>query len=308
MQNAIELDQVTKRFGAQIAVDQLELRVPLGSIYGFIGPNGSGKTTTLRMILRIIQPDAGRVRVLGQDQGATADNRLGYLPEERGLYKRMKVYDLLAFFARLKGVKNPRPAIDRWLDRLNARDWSRKRIDMLSKGMAQKIQFIAAVVAQPSLIVLDEPFSGLDPVNLELLREAILELRAQGTTVVLSTHDMDLAERMCDTIFMIFRGRKVLDGSMDSIHTRYPANHVRVRLENPEADLPPLSGVQSIERVGRFYEFILDDERMSQNLLRQLASQVSLTHFELVKPSLHDIFIHIARPEQNGQPPSAGGV
>ena len=301
MEHAIELDEVTKRFGAQTAVDRLELRVPKGSIYGFIGPNGSGKTTTLRMILRILQPDTGKVRVLGQEFGATADNRLGYLPEERGLYKRMRVYDLLAYFARLKGLRNSRPAIMHWLERLDAQPWARKRIDTLSKGMAQKIQFIAAVVASPQLIVLDEPFSGLDPVNLESLRDAILELRNQGTTVVLSTHDMDIAERMCDTIFMIFKGQKVLDGSMDAIHRQYPANHIRVRLEDAEADLPHLNGVHSIERIGRFIEFIISDEISSQNVLRQLAEQTSLTHFELVKPSLHDIFIHIARPNRNGQ-------
>lgn len=301
MAHAIELDDVTKRFGTQTAVDRLELRVPEGSIYGFIGPNGSGKTTTLRMILRILQPDTGTVRVLGQIFGATADNRLGYLPEERGLYKRMRVYDLLAYFARLKGLRNSRPAIMQWLERLDAQQWARKRIDTLSKGMAQKIQFIAAVVAKPQLIVLDEPFSGLDPVNLESLHDAILELRNQGTTVVLSTHDMDIAERMCDTIFMIFKGQKVLDGSMDSIHRQYPANHIRVRLADGAAELPQVDGIHSIARIGRFIEFIISDEISSQNVLRQLAEQSSLTHFELVKPSLHDIFIHIARPNPDSQ-------
>lgn len=301
MGHAIELDDVTKRFGAQTAVDRLELRVPEGSIYGFIGPNGSGKTTTLRMILRILQPDSGTVRVLGREFAAIADNRLGYLPEERGLYKRMRVYDLLAYFARLKGLRNARPVIMQWLERLDAQAWTRKRIDALSKGMAQKIQFIAAVVARPQLIVLDEPFSGLDPVNLETLREAILELRQQGSTIVLSTHDMDIAEKMCDTIFMIFQGQKVLDGSMDSIHRRYPANHVRVQLERVDSELPTLDGVHSVARIGRYFEFIMSDETNPQRVLRQLAEQTSLVHFELVKPSLHDIFIHIARPDTNGQ-------
>lgn len=297
MSYAIELHGVTKRFGAHTAVNQLELLVPEGSIYGFIGPNGSGKTTTLRMILRILQPDAGVVRVLGSDQGATADNRLGYLPEERGLYKRMRVYDLLAYFARLKGIRQPRQGILSWLQRLGADAWKRKRIDALSKGMAQKIQFIAAVIAHPRLVVLDEPFSGLDPVNLDMLRDAIIELRRQGTTVILSTHDMDIAERLCDTIFMIFQGKKVLDGSMDLIHAKYPANHIRVRLEDANAELPELPEIQAPRRIGRGFEFKIDEQVRCQDVLKRLVDRAAVIHFELVKPSLHDIFIDIARPQ-----------
>jgi ABC-2 type transport system ATP-binding protein len=202
----------------------------------------------------------------------------------------------LTYFARLKGLRNPKAAINYWLSRLGATGWDRKRIDTLSKGMAQKVQFIATVVANPKLVVLDEPFSGLDPVNMETLRDAILELREQGTTVIFSTHDMDVAERMCDTILMIFKGKKVLDGTMDSIHDNYAANRVRVRLDQPEAELPRLDGVHSIERVGRFFEFALTDPAGSNHVLRQLASRTTLEHFEIVKPSLHDIFIHIAQP------------
>ncbi len=301
MSFAIELENVTKRFGKHVAVDGLDLRVPEGSIYGFIGPNGSGKTTTLRMILRIIQPDSGTVRVLGATSGATADDRLGYLPEERGLYKRMRVYSLLKYFARLKGMREPKAAIDHWLKRLGAEGWGRKRIDTLSKGMAQKIQFVATVVANPKLVILDEPFSGLDPLNLETLRDAILELRKQGTTVIFSTHDMDVAEQMCDTILMIFEGKKVLDGTMNSIHAQFSARHIRVRLDQPDVQLPRLLGVHSIQRVGRFYEFILSDQTRSDDIVRQLANQVTLEHFEIVKPSLHEIFIHIAHPGGNGQ-------
>jgi ABC-2 type transport system ATP-binding protein len=298
---AIELENVTKRFGNQVAVDQLDLRIPTGSIYGFIGPNGSGKTTTLRMILRIFQPDEGTVRVLGSATGDTADQRLGYLPEERGLYKRMRVNSVLNYFARLKGVRDPQRSIDAWLERLGAESWGRKRIDALSKGMAQKIQFIAAVVSSPELIILDEPFSGLDPVNLEVLRDAILELRRQGTTVILSTHDMDTAENMCDTITMIFKGKKVLDGSMDAIHEQFPANHIRVRFSPVDAALPELSGTESIERIGRFHEIRLADQSRSQEVLRQLAGQANIEHFEIVKPSLHDIFVQIAQPDGHGK-------
>ena len=191
MTNAVELSGVTKKFRTQTAVDQLDLAVPKGSIYGFIGPNGSGKTTTIRMILRIFQPDAGTVSVLGKTSGTAADSRLGYLPEERGLYKRMKVYDVCAYYAKLKGHYNCHADIKEWLSRLGASDWAKKRVDALSKGMAQKVQFITSVVARPELLILDEPFSGLDPVNLEVLRDAVLEMRDRGTTVIFSTHDMD---------------------------------------------------------------------------------------------------------------------
>ncbi len=307
MSNAIELTDVTKRFGSQVAVDQLNLKVPEGAIYGFIGPNGSGKTTTLRMILRIFQPDDGTVEVLGQQHGKTADNRLGYLPEERGLYKRMKVIEVLKYYARLKGFYDCRQQIDDWLQRLGATDWAHKKIDALSKGMAQKIQFISAVVAKPQLVILDEPFSGLDPVNLESLKDAVLDLRRQGTTVVFSTHDMDMAEKMCDTIFMIYRGQKVLDGSLRSIQAEYPANDVRCRVENFPEDgsdnelgepaIPEIAGITKLGFDNGFHQFRLDDAEHLQPVLQTLASQRVVSHFEVIRPSLHDIFVQIARPE-----------
>ena len=296
MPNAIELNSVTKSFGKHVAVDQIDLVVPEGAIYGFIGPNGSGKTTTLRMILRIFQPDSGTINVLGQSYGKTADDRLGYLPEERGLYKRMKVRDILKYYARLKGMHDCQTEIDRWLERLGASSWANKKIDSLSKGMAQKIQFISAVVAKPQLVILDEPFSGLDPVNLESLKDAVLNLREKGTTIVFSTHDMDMAEKMCDTIFMIFNGKKVLDGTLTSIQDQYPADRVRVQFED-QSPLPTLNGVSEIESTGRFHEFRLDDVSRSQDVLQQLMEQRSVSHFEVIKPSLHDIFVRIARPE-----------
>jgi ABC-2 type transport system ATP-binding protein len=300
MTAAIELVQVTKSFGKQIAVDRLDLMVPAGAIYGFIGPNGSGKTTTLRMILRIFNPDRGVVRVLGRDSGKTADNRLGYLPEERGLYKRMKVYDILKYYAQLKGMYDCHQQIDVWLDRMNATSWAHKKIDALSKGMAQKIQFVSAVVAKPELLILDEPFSGLDPVNMETLRDAVLALRQQGTTIVFSTHDMDMAEKMCDTIFMIFNGKKVLDGTLDSIQAAYPANRVRVRLADEERfPAEKLVGVAEAKSNGKYYDILLDSPERSQGVLQQLVNCRTVNHFEVVRPSLHDIFVSIARPEQS---------
>lgn len=295
---AIELSGVTKRFGTQVAVDNLDLQVPEGSIYGFIGPNGSGKTTTLRMILRIFQPDSGVVSVLGQPAGRTADDRLGYLPEERGLYKRMKVRGLLTYYAQLKGLNDCRTAIDEWLERLDAGSWANKRIDGLSKGMSQKVQFISAVVARPRLLILDEPFSGLDPVNMEVLRDAILHVREQGTTILFSTHDMDVAEQMCDTIFMIFRGQKVLDGSLDAIQAQYPADCVRVRLSDPTSGIPTSNAILSVDTRGQYHELQLTEAAAARDVLRQLVAERDVEHFEIVRPSLHEIFVRIARPEQ----------
>ncbi len=304
--NAIELNQVTKRFGKQTAVDQIDLAVPEGAIYGFIGPNGSGKTTTLRMILRIFQPDEGVVTVLGGSQGKTADNRLGYLPEERGLYKRMKVRNVLQYYARLKGFYDCQSEIDSWLDRLGASEWANKRVDALSKGMAQKIQFISAVVAKPKLVILDEPFSGLDPVNLDSLRAAVLNLRQNGTTIVFSTHDMEMAEKMCDTIFMIFRGKKVLDGTLSSIQAAYPADEVRVQIdkfpqnggvnERGEFPVPAMDGISEVNFDGRFHRFRLEHPDCVQDVLNRLSGMRSIKHFEVVKPSLHDVFVKIAKP------------
>jgi len=311
MTNAIELSRVTKRFGKQTAVDSIDVCVPDGSIYGFIGPNGSGKTTTLRMILRIYQPDQGTVCVLGQTQGKTADHRLGYLPEERGLYKRMKVRDVLKYYARLKGCYDCNGQIDYWLDRLDATQWASKKVDALSKGMAQKIQFISAVVAKPQLVIFDEPFSGLDPVNLESLKDAVLSLRQSGTTIVFSTHDMDMAEKMCDSIFMIFNGKKVLDGSLDSIQSRYPADRVRLKIEYFPADgspnqfgesaVPDIEGISDIRFNGQHHTLKLDQPERIQDVLHQLSAQRVISHFEVIKPSLHDIFVQIAKPRQSNQ-------
>ena len=297
MSNAVQLTGVTKRFRENTAVDQLDLSIPEGAIYGFIGPNGSGKTTTIRMILRIFQPDEGSVTVLGESVGKTADDRLGYLPEERGLYKRMKVRHLLTYYAKLKGFYDCQSEIDAWLDRLGATGWDNKRIDALSKGMAQKVQFISAVVARPRLVILDEPFSGLDPVNMEVLRDAVLWLREQGTTVLFSTHDMNVAEQLCDTICMIHKGRKVLDGTLSKIRADFPTDRIRVRLSEPEADLPRVDGMVEYERRQEYHEFRLPDQSRLQQVLQELASEVNLEHFEVIRPSLHDIFVRIAKPE-----------
>ncbi len=299
MANVVEMGGVTKSFGAFKAVDDLSLEVPAGSIYGFIGPNGSGKTTTLRMIMRIYHPDPGTglIRVLGEDAHGAAHDRIGYLPEERGLYKKMKVRDVLAFYAELKGRRDYKGAVSSWLDRMELSDWADKKVETLSKGMSQKIQFIAAVIAEPELVILDEPFSGLDPVNMDVLRQAVLDLRQKGTTVIFSTHDMGVAERMCDFIFMIFQGRKVLDGTLDSIQTKFGQDTIRVRLAERDGDLADLSGVERVTDFGQTQELRMAPGTDTQELLAELMRRGRVTHFELARPSLHDIFVRIAGPE-----------
>lgn len=297
--NVVEIQDVTKSFGQQVAVNQLSLNVPRGSIYGFIGPNGSGKTTTLRMIMRIYHPDPGRghIRVLGEESFHAANDRIGYLPEERGLYKKMRVRELLRFYAELKGVRDFKGAVRRWLEHLHVEDWAEKKIETLSKGMAQKVQFIAAVIHDPELVILDEPFSGLDPVNMDVLRDAVLELRRRGTTVIFSTHDMLVSERMCDFIFMIYQGNKVLDGTLDAIQATFGQDTLRVRVEGNGVDLARIPGVVRITNFGQFLELRIEEQADTQAILSELMRRGRMTHFELTKPSLHDIFVRIAGEE-----------
>jgi ABC-2 type transport system ATP-binding protein len=298
MSDAIRLTDVSKRFAGVAAVDRLTLAVPGGSIYGFIGPNGSGKTTTLRMIMHILLPDEGAIEVLGSAQTAAARDRVSYLPEERGLYKKMPVRRLLRYYGQLKGcdVAALDPVIDEWMARLGMQGWGEKRVEALSKGMSQKVQFVAAVISKPALLILDEPFSGLDPVNADALKDAVLEMRRRGTTVVFSTHDMATAEKMCDRIFMIFRGKKVLDGTLDDIQAQYGLDTVRVRTAAGASVLGGMPEVKAVNDFGQLQEVQLTCD--PQRFLHQLAARTAVHHFEVTRPSLHDIFVRIARPAE----------
>jgi ABC-2 type transport system ATP-binding protein len=295
--NVVEIENVTKTFGKVIAVDDLSLAVPRGSIYGFIGPNGSGKTTTLRMIMNILYPDSGTIRVFSEIIQGAASDRIGYLPEERGLYKRMKVRDVLQFYGSLKNGRDVKQEIDRWLEKLDLADWANKKIESLSKGMSQKVQFIATVVSRPELIILDEPFTGLDPVNTDIIREEVLNMQSRGTTVIFSTHDMHVAERMCDFIFMIYKGRKVLDGTLASIQDQYGRDTIRISCEDGAAMLQKLDGVDRISDFGQMQELRMSRGADPQKILATILSRTRINSFEIAKPSLHDIFVRIARPE-----------
>src|SRR5437773_2401709 len=292
------LDHVSKSFGDFTAVDDLSLHVRAGRVFGLIGPNGAGKTTTIRMIVNITSPDSGRVELFGQPMSTAMQDRIGYLPEERGLYKRMKVGEQLRFFAELKDLRGPEAEkrIDGWLKKLQLSDWKEKRTKELSKGMQQKVQFITAVIHDPDLVILDEPFSGLDPVNVELMRETILEQKAAGKTIILSTHQMEIAEKLCDDVCMINRAHKVLDGRLREIRRSFSRNAVALQFEGGDGLLNDPELVANIRQKGEDTEVLLVPGASPQTLLKRLIeSGTNVSKFELVEPSLHDIFIEKVR-------------
>lgn len=305
---ALVVDRVTKRFDDFVAVNDLSLTVKPGRIYGLLGPNGAGKTTTIRMIVNITMPDSGRIELFGNTMNARLQDRIGYLPEERGLYKKMRVGEQLRFFGEMKGMsgKDADDAITRWLDRMKLTEWRRHKTDELSKGMQQKIQFVATVMHEPELVVLDEPFSGLDPVNAQLLKEIVLDLKRANRAIIFSTHQMEQAEQMCDDICLINRSRKVLEGSIREVKRAAGRRAVALRLEG-ETELVGQDGtlapaapaalrdpslVASVRRNGEHAEAMLTPEADAQELLRRLvAEDVRIARFESVEPSLHEIFI-----------------
>jgi ABC-2 type transport system ATP-binding protein len=296
MPNAVALESVTKTFAEVTAVDDLSLTVPAGSVFGFIGPNGSGKTTTIRMIVNIFYPDRGTIRVFDESMNGDRTGLIGYLPEERGLYRKMNVRGLLEFFGELRGGRNVSREVRYWLERLDLAHCADRRVETLSKGMSQRVQFIAAVVPEPRLLILDEPFTGLDPVSADALRAAILDLRRNGATVILSTHDMSVAETLCDQIFMIFRGRKVLDGTLAEIQDQYGNDTIRVSVEGGLTAIGDLPGVERIKDLGQVQELRMDRGCDPQDVLRALVARARVTSFTLTRPSLHDIFVRIAGP------------
>jgi len=294
----IELENVTKTFGTVVAVNELSLSVPKGSIYGFIGPNGSGKTTTIRMIMKIFYPDAGTILVNGKPHNGQRLENVGYLPEERGLYKKMKVQDVLQFHGELSGGTDLKTRIAYWLDLLDLKEYALKKVETLSKGMRQKLQFIATIMTEPEIIILDEPFSGLDPVNAEILKDAILNLQQTGSTIIFSTHDMNMAEKMCDNIFMIYKGHKVLDGTLSQIQDQYGADTLKVQTEKGVPALDGIKGISKINNFGKIQEIRIEEGTDPQKILAAVMKNTPVYKFEITRPSLNDIFIRIAAPDR----------
>ncbi len=299
--DAVVLESVTKRFNSVTAVSGLDLRVREGALFGLLGPNGAGKTTSLRMIMRVLIPDEGSVRIFGQPLSDQTQDLIGYLPEERGLYTRMKVREVLRFLAALKGLSEAeadRRALQ-WLERLELGKWADKKINDLSKGMQQKVQFIAAVLHRPPLLVLDEPFTGLDPLNAAILKDIMLELREQGATIILSTHRMEQVEMMCDSICLIHRGQKVLDGELQAIKRSYGKNTLRIQYSGDDdfLNLPEL--IENTNHFGAVVDIKLRPGADPQEILKAaVARGVRITRFELMEPPLNDIFIEmVSRPD-----------
>jgi ABC-2 type transport system ATP-binding protein len=291
--NVIELRNVTKRFDEFVAVRDLSLEVRQGTIFGLLGPNGAGKTTSIRMMVNITAPDEGDVLVMGKHVSPDLQPHIGYLPEERGLYKKMKVGEQLVFFANLKGINSTEAAsrVDQWLARLEMSEWKNKKPTDLSKGMQQKIQFIVTVIHDPEVLILDEPFSGLDPVSVNVLKSVILDLKQRGKTIIFSTHQMEQVEQMCDDICLINHGTQVLSGGLREVKRRYGKNTVIIDYEGADSFL----GDDLVKRHNRFAnysEILLNNGADAQEVLkRALAAGARVNRFELVEPSLNEIFI-----------------
>ena len=300
-QTIVMLDRITKRYAGHTAVDALELKVPRGAVYGLLGPNGAGKTTTIRMIMNIIVPDAGVVELFGRARDGREDaHRVGYLPEERGLYKKMKVVELLVFLAQIKGVGQTtarRKAIV-WLERLGLGDWGEKKVDDLSKGMQQKVQFISTLLHDPELVILDEPFAGLDPVNSQVMKDIVVDLSRGGTTILFSTHIMEQAEKLCDSVCIIARGKKVVDGTLAEVKQEHGGRHLVVALERGEGSASRLFKdrrlVANADDYGQYAELELAVGVDPQAVLAELVRiGARVNKFEIAEPTLHKIFIDL---------------
>jgi ABC-2 type transport system ATP-binding protein len=294
----LKVQNVTKRFGDFTAVDDISFEIRAGRVFGFLGPNGAGKTTTIRMIVGITAPDEGFIELFGKRFSYELQDRIGYLPEERGLYKKMKIYEQLRYFAALKNVsqKTTDERMDFWLERMKLTEWKKKKASDLSKGMQQKIQFISTVLHDPDLLILDEPFSGLDPINVGTLLEVISELKAKGKTIIFSTHLMETAEKLCDDIILINKAKKVIGGTLREVKSSLGKNMIALRASGGEAILQDKTLVANIIEHADEREIVLAENADSQILLKKLIeAEANITRFELIEPSLNDIFIEKVR-------------
>jgi ABC-2 type transport system ATP-binding protein len=292
-EQALALNGLVKDFNGKRAVDQISFMARKGEILGLLGPNGAGKTTTIRMIMNVIAPDQGTIEILGRPFSEKMKDTIGYLPEERGLYRKMKVMDVLVYLGELKGLR-PEAIRERGLRLLKQFDLERyeqKKVEELSKGMAQKLQIISTILHEPELLILDEPFSGLDPLNIELVTRILLEKKKDGVSIILSTHLMEYAEKLVDTVVMINQGRKVLDGKLAQIKSQYGTKFIRIEYEGDSAFMPDLKYVKSYRDYGRTMEIELVDLAHKNRLLEELSARVALNGFQLTEPSLQHIFV-----------------
>ena len=303
-ESALVLENVVKTYGDFHAVDDVSFSVPIGSVYGFLGPNGAGKTTTIRMILEILRPTSGSISVLGSNALAVRD-RIGYLPEEKGLYKKMKTWAVIAYFATLKGVpkKKAKQIAHELLERYGLADFADKKTEALSKGMGQKVQVLASIAHSPEFVILDEPFSGLDPVNQQVMEEVIQDLKKQGTTVIFSTHVMSHAERICERIVLLAKGRKIFDGTVPEARRTIP-RRVKIRSAGDLSALGEIDGIVAMDRSEpeeeRFpvYDIRITDGFDPQEILKAcFEKDIPLETFEQTDPTLHDVFVHLVGPE-----------
>jgi ABC-2 type transport system ATP-binding protein len=300
MPNAVELRGVTKRYDEFIAVDHLSFAIAEGSVFGLLGPNGAGKTSTIRMMMGITLPDEGDVFFFGKRFERQHLERIGYMPEERGLYKKMKVLDHLVFLGQLKGLTEAeaRRRALAWAEKMEIRDWMKNKVEELSKGMQQKIQFIATLLHDPPLIIMDEPFSGLDPANAVQLKDVLIELKKSGKTILFSTHRMDTVERLCDTICLVDHGRPILMGELKQVKSSYGKNSVHVEYEGDASFLQDKTLVESYNDYGNYVEVRLVQGADSQALLRSISGHARVNKFELVEPSLEAIFIDVVKKNE----------
>ncbi len=285
----LDVKNLTKSFDAKKVLDNLSFEVKKGAVFGLLGPNGAGKTTIIRIILDIIRADHGEIKIFGEKFDENLKEKIGYLPEERGLYQKITVLECLKYFAELKNVKKSEDKIDFWLDKVGLMDYKKKKIEGLSKGMQQKIQLVAAFIHSPELLILDEPFSGLDPINTKMVKDILLDLKREGKTIILSTHQMDQVERTCDRILMINRGKRVLYGSLDEIKSNYKESLV----VEYEGDLGRIEGVKKINDYGKYAELSLEENTDPQEILKRLIEIVGVRRFEMKAPSLNEIFIEV---------------
>jgi ABC-2 type transport system ATP-binding protein len=292
--SAVEVNHINKTYADKAAVNDLSFSVSPKEIFGLIGPNGAGKTTTLRMMMDIIKPDSGEISILGEKLGKSSKNKLGYLPEERGLYKKLKVIDSIIYLASLKGIdhRTAEAKADQLLSQTGMLPNKNKKIEELSKGMGQIIQFVVTIIHEPQLVILDEPFSGLDPVNTELLKSMVLDLRNQGKTVILSTHQMNQVEELCDRFLMMDHGRSVLYGNLKEVKARYRSNSV---ILDYEGDLKPVPGITETRIHKDYTELVLNNQTTPRQVLERLISAgITINRFEISTPSLNEIFIEVA--------------